>query len=65
MDYIVDAIFGRMTIDPDAGGQERRRERRRSGPRRDAGDSVEISPEARVRSAQGADGNEPEEEPAS
>ena len=64
MDYIVDAISGRMTIDPDAGGQERGRERQRQAARRDAGDSVEISPEARVCSAERDDRDKPEEEPA-
>jgi hypothetical protein len=52
MNYIIGRIPGNVRIDPDAGGQERQRKREKPAQKKDAGDSVSISDEARRRSVQ-------------
>lgn len=66
MDYIVDRIPGYLRIDPESGehGQGRRRKRGRQQHREDEEDCVDISPEARSRSAREGEVSDPEEPPA-
>lgn len=59
MDYIVGRIPGHVTIDPDAGGQEHRHKRNKPARKSEAADNVDISDEARRRSADG-DAPQPE-----
>lgn len=63
-DYIVGRIAGNVMIDPDAGGHQQQRNRERSARKKEIADTVQISEEARKRSADGDDGAMPEDPPA-
>jgi hypothetical protein len=63
MSLSVDRIPGSLSIDPDAAGEENRHQRGRQSRKRDGGDSVSISEEARRLLTEGDQGTPEGAEP--